>query len=54
MSFANGSHLLCQETEFIDIFNAQKEIELGENIQLFDWEWVPLASGDCTFHSGAT
>ena len=54
MSFAKGSHLLSQETEFIDIFNAQEELELGENMQKLDWEWAPLASGDCTFHSGLT
>ncbi|MEM7029477.1 MAG: phytanoyl-CoA dioxygenase family protein [Chloroflexota bacterium] len=52
MAFASESHKLAPDTEFIDIFAAEKEIELASNVQTYDWEWVPLASGDCTFHSG--
>ena len=52
MAFAEGSHRLAADTEFIDIFSAKGEIELGANVQPFDWTWVPMAGGDCTFHSG--
>ena len=51
-AFANGSHRLPRDTEFVDIFAAEEEIGLSEHVKPFDWEWVPLASGDCTFHSG--
>ena len=54
MAFASESHRLSADTEFIDIFAAQEEIELAENVQPFEWDWVPLASGDCTWHSGLT
>ncbi|MEM7332248.1 MAG: phytanoyl-CoA dioxygenase family protein [Chloroflexota bacterium] len=52
MAFASGSQNLSPDAEFIDIFNAQKEIELGDNVQTYEWEWVPLEAGDCTYHSG--
>ncbi len=52
MAFATGSHKLSPEAEFVDIFNAQEEIALGENIRDYPWEWAPLNQGDCTFHSG--
>lgn len=52
MAFASESHRLSPDTEFVDIFGAEKEIELAENVKPFTWKWVPLASGDCTFHSG--
>ena len=52
MAFATGSHKLSPDAEFVDIFNAQDEIAIGSNVRHFPWEWVPLAQGDCTFHSG--
>ena len=52
MAFATGSHRLSPDAEFVDIFNAQYEIAIGDNVRSFPWEWAPLAQGDCTFHSG--
>ena len=52
MAFATGSHKLSLDAEFVDIFAAEDEIEIGENVRHYPWEWVPLAQGDCTFHSG--
>ena len=54
MSFAGGSHRLSSVTEFVDIFGAEEEMKVAENIKQYEWIWVPLASGDCTFHSGLT
>ncbi|MDE2777512.1 MAG: phytanoyl-CoA dioxygenase family protein [Chloroflexota bacterium] len=52
MAFATGSHKLSPDAEFVDIFNAQEEIAIGDNVRHYPWEWAPLAQGDCTFHSG--
>ena len=52
MAFAAGSHMLSPDAEFVDIFNAQEDIAIGDNIGHYPWEWAPLAAGDCTFHSG--
>ena len=52
MAFATGSHKLSPDAEFVDIFNAQAEIAIGDNVRHYPWEWAPLRSGDCTFHSG--
>ncbi len=52
MAFAKGSHKLSDEAEFIDIFSAQSEIAIGENLRDYPWEWLPLNQGDCSFHSG--
>ena len=52
MAFAAGSHELSPDAEFVDIFNAQAEIAIGDNVRHYPWEWVPLEAGDCTFHSG--
>ena len=52
MGFASGSHRIAGDTEFIDIFTTQQEIEPASKLQGVNWEWVPLAAGDCTFHSG--
>ena len=52
MAFAAGSHKLSPDAEFVDIFNAQAEIAIGDNVRHYPWEWAPLAQGDCTFHSG--
>ena len=54
MAFANGSHRLSPEPEFVDIFNAKGEIPLTDRVDGSEWEWVPVAAGDCTFHSGLT
>ena len=35
--------------EFVDIFNVTEDLALPREL---DWRWVPLAAGDCTFHSG--
>ncbi|MCY3978310.1 MAG: phytanoyl-CoA dioxygenase family protein [Chloroflexi bacterium] len=52
MAFAAGSHRLSPDAEFVDIFNAQEEIAIGDNVRHYPWEWAPLEQGDCTFHSG--
>ena len=52
MAFAAGSHTLSPDAEFVDIFNAQEEIAIGDNVRHYPWEWAPLRQGDCTFHSG--
>lgn len=52
MAFATGSHKLSPDAEFVDIFNAQEEIAIGDNLRHTPWEWAPLKQGDCTFHSG--
>ena len=52
MAFATGSHNLSPDAEFVDIFNAEEEIAIGNNVRDYLWEWVPLEQGDCTFHSG--
>ena len=52
MAFAIGSHNLSPDAEFVDIFNAQEEIAIGDNVRHYPWEWAPLQQGDCTFHSG--
>ena len=52
MSFASGSHKLSPDAEFVDIFNAQEEIAIGNNLRHYPWEWAPPKQGDCTFHSG--
>lgn len=52
MAFAAGSHKLSPDAEFVDIFNAQEEIAIGDNLRHCPWEWAPLQAGDCTFHSG--
>lgn len=52
MAFAAGSHKLSPDAEFVDIFNAQEEIAIGDNLRSYPWEWAPLKQGDCTFHSG--
>ena len=52
MAFATGSHKLSPDAEFVDIFNAQEEIAIGDNVRHYPWEWAPLQQGDCTFHSG--
>ncbi len=52
MAFASGSHKLSPDAEFVDIFNAQEEIAIGDNVRHYPWEWAPLQAGDCTFHSG--
>ncbi len=52
MAFAKGSHRLSSGPEFVDIFNAEGEIPLTDRAAGFDWEWVPVVAGDCTFHSG--
>ena len=52
MAFAAGSHKLSPDAEFVDIFNAQEEIAIGDNVRHYPWEWAPLKQGDCTFHSG--
>ncbi|MCY4061875.1 MAG: phytanoyl-CoA dioxygenase family protein [Chloroflexi bacterium] len=52
MAFATGSHKLSPDAEFVDIFNAQEEIAIGDNVRHYPWEWAPLRQGDCTFHSG--
>ena len=54
MSFAGGSHRLSLIAEFVDIFGAEEEMKVGENIKQYEWISVPLASGDCTFNSGLT
>ena len=54
MAFAKGSHRQSPEPEFVDIFNAKAEIPLTERAAGFEWEWAPVAAGDCTFHSGLT
>ena len=35
--------------EFVDIFNVTEDLALPREL---DWQWMPLAAGDCTFHSG--
>ena len=52
MAFATGSHKLSPDAEFVDIFNAQAEIAIGDNVRHYPWQWAPLKQGDCTFHSG--
>ena len=52
MAFATGSHKLSPAAEFVDIFNAQEEIAIGDKVKHYPWEWMPLQQGDCTFHSG--
>ena len=52
MAFAAGSHKLSPDAEFVDIFNAQEDIVIGDNVRHYPWEWAPLDAGDCTFHSG--
>jgi len=52
MAFAAGSHKLSPDAEFVDIFNAQEEIAIGDNVRHYPWKWAPLQQGDCTFHSG--
>ena len=52
MAFAAGSHKLSPDAEFIDIFNAQEEIAIGDNVRQYPWQWLPLCQGDCSFHSG--
>lgn len=52
MAFAAGSHKLAPDAEFVDIFNAQEEIAIADNLRQYPWEWMPLNQGDCTFHSG--
>ena len=52
MAFARGSHKLSPDAEFVDIFNAQEEIAIGDKVRHCPWEWAPLKQGDCTFHSG--
>ena len=52
MAFATGSHKLSPDAEFVDIFNAQEEIAIGDNLRHYPWEWLPLEQGDCSFHSG--
>ena len=49
MAFAAGSHRAGDDPEFVDIFNVTEDIPLPGEL---DWRWVPLAAGDCTFHSG--
>ena len=48
MAFAAGSHR-DGDPEFVDIFNVTEDIALPGELA---WQWVPLAAGDCTFHSG--
>ncbi len=52
MAFAAGSHKLSPDAEFVDIFNAQEDIAIGDNVSHYPWEWAPLEAGDCSFHSG--
>ena len=52
MAFATGSHKLAPDADFVDIFNAQTEIAIADNLRQYPWEWMPLERGDCTFHSG--
>ena len=52
MAFATGSHKLSPDAEFVDIFNAQEEIAISDNLRHYPWEWLPLEQGDCSFHSG--
>ena len=49
MAFAAGSHRAADDPEFVDIFNVTEDLALPGELQ---WRWVPLAAGDCTFHSG--
>ena len=60
MSFASGSHLLEQGSTYVDLFlqdvgddfGADDALPLPGYLDGFDWDQVPLAAGDCTFHSG--
>ena len=49
MAFASGSHRAGDDPEFVDIFNVTEDLALPREL---DWQWMPLAAGDCTFHSG--
>ena len=49
MAFAAGSHRAGDDPEFVDIFNVTEDLALPGELA---WQWVPLAAGDCTFHSG--
>ena len=49
MAFAAGSHRVVDDPELVDTFNVTEDIPLPDEL---DWQWVPLAAGDCTFHSG--
>ena len=49
MAFAAGSHRVGNDPEFVDIFNVTEDLALPGELA---WQWVPLAAGDCTFHSG--
>ena len=49
MAFAAGSHRAEDDPEFVDIFSVTEDIPFPGEL---NWQWVPLAAGDCTFHSG--
>jgi ectoine hydroxylase-related dioxygenase (phytanoyl-CoA dioxygenase family) len=54
LSFARGSHIGPNNTEFVDIWKAEQELVLPEKLAGFQWDEVPLNAGDCTFHNGMT
>jgi ectoine hydroxylase-related dioxygenase (phytanoyl-CoA dioxygenase family) len=49
MAFAAGSHRVGNDPEFVDIFSVTEDLAPPGELA---WQWVPLAAGDCTFHSG--
>lgn len=54
MAFARASHKLADHAQFTNIFGAKKEMEFRGAVKDSTWDWVPLAMGDCTFHTGLT
>ena len=49
LAFAAGSHRVGNEPKVVDIFNVTEDLAPPGELA---WQRVPLAAGDCTFHSG--